>query len=266
MAGEMSPHATLIDLLSARAEREPEKIGFIFLADGKEKERISYGALHRRACAVGGYLQASAVAGERALLLLPSGLDFVVSFFAALYAGMIAVPAYPPGARVDGKSRRLESIARDARPSRVLTTAQIASRLRGEAEGLLGPAEPVDPGGIEDVWAERWRRPATTAESIAFLQYTSGSTAQPKGVIVSHGNILCNERMIQAQFGQSAESTVVSWLPQYHDMGLIGGLLQPLYNGSLGVFMSPSAFLQQPIGWLRAISHYQAHTLSLIHI
>ena len=260
MAGEMSPHATLIDLLSARAEREPEKIGFIFLADGKEKERISYGALHRRACAVGGYLQASAVAGERALLLLPSGLDFVVSFFAALYAGMIAVPAYPPGARVDGKSRRLESIARDARPSRVLTTAQIASRLRGEAEGLLGPAEPVDPGGIEDVWAERWRRPATTAESIAFLQYTSGSTAQPKGVIVSHGNILCNERMIQAQFGQSAESTVVSWLPQYHDMGLIGGLLQPLYNGSLGVFMSPSAFLQQPIGWLRAISHYQAHT------
>jgi FkbH-like protein len=256
----MSPHATLIDLLTARAGREPEKVGFIFLADGVEKERITYAALHRRACAVAGYLQASAVAGDRALLLLPSGLDFVVSFFAALYAGMIAVPAYPPSLRVDAKTRRLQAIVKDARPSRVLTTAALVSRLQGPAAALLGGAGLVSGSDVEDAWADRWQRPAITAGSMAFLQYTSGSTALPKGVMVSHGNILRNERMIETQFVRSAESTVVSWLPQYHDMGLIGGLLQPLYSGSPGVFLSPSAFLQQPIAWLRAISHYHAHT------
>jgi FkbH-like protein len=262
MAGEISPYSTLVDLLSARAQNEPEKVAFIFLSDGEtEKDRISYGELHHRACTVGGYLQDSAAAGERALLLLPSGLDFLVSFFGALYAGMIAVPAYPPSAsRVDGKTRRFQSIVKDAQPSRVLTTSQLANRLQSRQDQLLENIECVQTSAVDDSWAERWRRPAITAESTAFLQYTSGSTALPKGVMVSHGNILQNERMIQTQCSQSAESTVVSWLPQYHDMGLIGSLLQPLYVGSLGVFMSPSAFLQQPICWLRAISRYRAHS------
>lgn len=261
MAGEMSPYSTLIDLLSARARTDPQRVAFIFLSDGEEHAQITYGGLHRRACAVGGYLQASSAAGERALLLLPSGLDFVVSFFAALYAGMIAVPAYPPStSRDDGKARRLQSIVTDARPSRVLTTPQLAHKLRSRASLLPDAIELVHGSGVDDSWADRWRPPRIDAESTAFLQYTSGSTAQPKGVMVSHGNILRNERMIQTQFARSAESTVVSWLPPYHDMGLIGGLLQPLYAGSLGVCMSPSAFLRQPIAWLRAISRYRAHS------
>jgi FkbH-like protein len=262
MAGKISPYSTLIDLVLARAQNEPERVAFIFLSDGEtEKERIAYGELHRRACAVGGYLQDSATVGERALLLLPSGLDFLVSFLGALYAGMIAVPAYPPGvSRTDGKAKRFQSILRDAQPAKVLTTTQIAKRLQSRDEQLPENIELVRSGTVDDSWADRWRRPAVTAESTAFLQYTSGSTALPKGVMVSHRNILQNERMIQTQCSQTAESTVVSWLPQYHDMGLIGSLLQPLYVGSLGVFMSPSAFLHQPICWMKAISRYRAHS------
>lgn len=261
MAAEIFLRSTLIDLLSARAASDPDRVALTFLSDGEERERITYGQLHKRACALAGHLQSAAVAGERALLLLPSGLDFVVSFFGALYAGMIAVPAYPPSAaRQDGRTRRLQSIVKDARPSRVLTTGALMARLQPHAQQLLGDAALVDVGAVGDARADRWRRPAVGAESIAFLQYTSGSTALPKGVMVSHGNILWNEHMIQEQFSRSQESTVVSWLPQYHDMGLIGGLLQPLYAGSPGVLMSPTAFLRQPISWLKAVSRYRAHS------
>jgi FkbH-like protein len=257
----MLPYLTLVDLLLARAQNDPAKVAFIFLGDGEtEKDRITYGELHRRACSIGGYLQDSAVAGGRALLLLPSGVEFLASFVGALYAGMIAVPAYPPSAsRVDGKTRRFQSIVNDARPSRILTTSQLANGLQSRADQSLENIEWVTISAIDDSWADRWRRPAITDESTAFLQYTSGSTALPKGVMVSHGNILQNERMIQAQFSLSGDSTVVSWLPLYHDMGLIGSLLQPLFVGALGVLMSPSAFLQRPICWLKAISKYRAH-------
>jgi FkbH-like protein len=260
MAGKTSPHLTLVDLLVARAQNEPAKVAFIFLGDGEtEKDRITYGELHRRARVIGGYLQNSVTVGERALLLLPSGLDFLVSFLGALYAGMIAVPAYPPStSRIDGKTRRFQAIAKDARPSRVLTTSQLANRLQSHADQLPENIGWVQSSAVDDSWADRWQRPAITGESTAFLQYTSGSTAVPKGVTVSHANILQNEHMIQTQFSLSADSTVVSWLPLYHDMGLIGSLLQPLYLGSLGVLMSPSAFLQQPICWLKAITKYRA--------
>jgi acyl-CoA synthetase (AMP-forming)/AMP-acid ligase II len=207
MAGKISPYSTLIDLLSARAQNEPERVAFIFLSDGEtEKEQITYGELQRRACVVGGYLQDSATAGERALLLLPSGLDFLVSFLGALYAGMIAVPAYPPGtSRTDGKAKRFQSILKDAQPTKVLTTTQLAKRLQSRNEQLPKNIEWVRSSAVDDSWADRWRRPASTADSTAFLQYTSGSTALPKGVMVSHRNILQNERMIQMQCSQTAE-------------------------------------------------------------
>src|SRR6185503_14357404 len=118
----------------------------------------------------------------------------------------------------------------------------------------------ISPEAIADDLASEWTDPRATRGTLAFLQYTSGSTAEPKGVMVSHGNVISNERMIQRACGHTADSTFVGWLPMYHDMGLIGNLLQPLFTGALSVLMPPAAFLQKPVRWLEAISRYRAHT------
>jgi len=249
---------TLVDLLTARAAERGDDPLYIFLSDGEgEEATLSYGELDRRARAVGARLQAAGAAGERALLLYPPGLDFIAAFFGCLYAGAVAVPAYPP--RAGRTQPRLRSIAGDARPRVVLTTAAVAVKaedLREQIPELAGAAwivtEDLD-GGL----AEGWTPPRIGSETLAFLQYTSGSTAAPKGVMVTHGNLLHNERMIGAAFGMDEESVVVGWLPLYHDMGLIGNVLQPLHAGGRCVLMSPVSFLQRPMRWLEAISRYR---------
>ncbi len=257
--------ATFAGVLRARAAERPEQVAFTYLADGEsEGGRLTYAGLDRAASAIAGALRELVPAGERALLLYPPGLDFIAAFFGCLYAGVVVVPAYPPRPN-DRSQSRLRAIARDARPLAALTTADILATA-GSPRGLLGVAP--------ELAAVRWiptdlldssRPPATPLrepdpETVAFLQYTSGSTADPKGVMVTHANLLHNERMIGEAFGMDEDSVVVGWLPLYHDMGLIGNVLQPLYAGARCVLMPPVAFLQRPMRWLEAISHWRATT------
>jgi amino acid adenylation domain-containing protein len=204
---------------------------------------------------VGADLQRRGAAGERVLLLFPPGLDFVTAFLGCLYAGAVAVPAYPPApGRGTG---RLRGLLADARPRLALTMAPWLGRVERELDATVTAAV-VD--GLPAALAEDWRPPAADPSAPAFLQYTSGSTSTPKGVRISHGNLLANQRAIQRAFGQSAESVVVGWLPLYHDMGLIGNVLQPIWCGGSCVLLSPLAFLQRPARWLEAVSRFRATT------
>ena len=261
--------STLVDVLRWRALHQADRRAYTFLVNDGEKEiSLSYGELDRRARAIGVLLQQIGAAGEHVLLLYPPGLEYIAAFFGCLYAGGIAVPSYPP--RLNRPDSRLRAIVSDAQATVALATTHILSNAErrfahtpelGSLHWLATDTLANDSSAnSEQALAEEWRDPAITGETLAFLQYTSGSTAAPKGVMVSHENILHNERMIQQAFGLTEQSTVVGWLPVYHDMGLIGNVLQPLYAGSHCVLMSPMDFLQQPLRWLKAISHYQAHT------
>ncbi|HEV2844558.1 MAG TPA: fatty acyl-AMP ligase, partial [Thermoanaerobaculia bacterium] len=253
---------SLVQVLRGRALEHPERPAFTFLADGEEEgARLTFAELDARARALGALLQRLGLRGERALLLYSPGLEFVSAFLGCLYGGVIAVPAYPP--RSERMLPRLRSIARDARPAVALTTSDLHRKveaLAGRLPELAGVRWLATDGLDVAELAEGWEEPEIDGESLAFLQYTSGSTSLPKGVMVSHGNLLHNEEMIQEAFGQTERSLIVGWLPLYHDMGLIGNVLQPLYVGASCVLMSPVAFLQRPSRWLRAISRYRATT------
>ncbi|MEM9482533.1 MAG: beta-ketoacyl synthase N-terminal-like domain-containing protein [Cyanobacteria bacterium P01_F01_bin.116] len=250
---------TLVDLLSWQAGYQPDWFTYTFLEDSETNTvSLSNRELAQQVQAIGATLQRANAVGERVLLLLPPGLDYVAAFFGCLYAGSIAVPVYPP--RPNRSASRLQAIVKDAQPSIVLTTDSLSTSLQSrknhslELDHLIWIA--VDE--IEVNLATQWQTPSINGDSLAFLQYTSGSTAAPKGVIVSHSNLLHNLELISQYFGAGSQSRGVSWLPPYHDMGLIGGILQPLYSGSHIKLMSPVAFLQQPMRWLRAISEFQA--------
>ncbi|PRD26217.1 UNVERIFIED_CONTAM: lgrB [Trichonephila clavipes] len=250
---------TLVQALRRRAEQAPERLALRFLAeDDGEGVLLSYAELDQRARTIAAALQARAGFGERAVLLFPSGPDYVAAFFGCLYAGVIAVPAYPPESARPHHQQRLLSIVADAEPRLILTTAdlrepllQMNAQLSSSSAPQLLCVDQLDPAG-----AEAWREPALRPEHIAFLQYTSGSTALPKGVQVSHGNLVANEMLIRRGFGIGADDVIVSWLPLYHDMGLIGGLLQPIFSGIPCVLMSPQYFLARPLRWLEAVSRY----------
>ncbi|HVF42738.1 MAG TPA: amino acid adenylation domain-containing protein [Pyrinomonadaceae bacterium] len=252
---------TLVELLSMRARQHPGRRAYTFLADGEGEEvSLTYGELERQARAVGAALQSAGAEGGRVLLLYPSGLEYVAAFFGCLYAGAVAVPVYSP--RANRTLSRLQGIAADAAPKVALTTSTILSRMDDAGRRVLEPGGGrwVATDAIDADSAARWREPEVGGDTLALLQYTSGSTSAPKGVMVSHANLLHNERMIQRAFGQTEQSVIVSWLPLYHDMGLIGGVLQPLYLGAECVLMSPASFLQRPLRWPEAISRYRATT------
>ena len=261
--------ASWIEVLRRRARESPERRIYTFLdGEGRETATLTAGELDRRARAIAARLQADDGdrpddGARRVLLLFPPGLDFVAAFFGCLYAGAVAVPAYPPrSSRSSRGEPRLRGIAADCGAGAVLTLSSVASRQSVAAQvpelaaaRWLAVDDADDPGS-----PEAWREPRLAAADPAFLQYTSGSTAEPKGVVVTHGNLLHNEEVIQRAFGQSASSVVVGWLPLYHDMGLIGNVLQPLWSGGEAVLMAPLAFLQRPRRWLEAISRYRATT------
>lgn len=242
---------TLIDILRDRALRQPEQVAYTFLVDGETQTvSLTYRALARRVGAIAGRLQDCCQKGDRVLLLYPPGLEYVAAFLGCLSAGVLAVPAYPP--RPNRSLERLLSLVGDAGATVVLTTPEILTQLdQLPLQGLKVLAE-------RD-WGEQ-ELPELALGELAFLQYTSGSTDTPKGVMVSHRNLLDNLAGIQERFGYSTESRGVIWLPPYHDMGLIGGVLQPLYSGFPVVLMSPLMFMQSPVRWLRAIAHHRATT------
>jgi acyl-CoA synthetase (AMP-forming)/AMP-acid ligase II len=252
---------SVIDLLRQAAETRPDQVGYTFLLnDGLEEVNLTYGDLDHEARAIAAYLQSAKMGGSRVLLLYPAGLEYIAAFFGCLYAGAVAVPAYPP--KMNRSLGRLQSIAADAQATLVLTTRAILSRIEGLFPQLpdLQKLKWLATDSLANDPADSWRMPAVDGDTLAFLQYTSGSTAEPKGVMVSHGNILHNESMIQHLFEQSEDSVIVGWLPFYHDMGLIGNLLQPLYLGARCILMAPMTFLQQPFMWLDAITRYRATT------
>lgn len=258
----MLPVSNLVELLQYRAASQPNQVAYRFLNNGKiaDVTEIRYQALALNAQAIAAKLQTTCQPGARALLMCPSGVEFITAFFGCLYAGMIPVPAYP--LRRNQSLSRLEAIVADAEPQITLTTSKLRNTLQTRfAESDCFQTVAIDSVDTVDIsLASDWSPTPIQAEDIAFLQYTSGSVGHPKGVMVSHDNILYNQQMIQLAFGHTQETVVVGWLPMFHDMGLIGNVLQPLYVGFPGILMPPMMFLQRPVCWLEAISHYRATT------
>ena len=252
------PILTLVDLLGQRAQYQSDQTAYVFLADGEvETAQISYGELDRQAQAIAAELQKRCRPGERALLLYPSGLEFIAAFFGCLYAGVIAVPVAVP--RRHQHLARWQAIATDAQATLVLTTEAIREKLIHWGNFQSQQRCWLTSENISFT-SSSWVPPVVTSETIAFLQYTSGSTGKPKGVIVTHRNLLHNEGAIQAAFNHSQQTIVVGWLPLFHDMGLIGNVLQPMYLGVTSLIMPPTAFLQKPWRWLQAVTRYRATT------
>ncbi len=253
--------STIVDLLQHRANHQPDRLTYTFLQDGEtETGQLTYQDLDRQSRAIAAQLQSLVSAGSRALLLYPPGLDFIAAFFGCLYAGVVAVPAYPP--RRNQNISRLQSILASSQATLALTTATLmASIAERFAEGTdLAHLQWLATDTVDNSLAATWQPVSIRPDALAFLQYTSGSTGTPKGVMVSHGNVMHNSALIHQCFADTAASRGVSWLPPYHDMGLIGGILQPLYVGAPMILMPPLAFLQKPIRWLQAISNFQATT------
>jgi acyl-CoA synthetase (AMP-forming)/AMP-acid ligase II/acyl carrier protein len=253
--------SSLLELSRRRAEAQPEALAYTFLVDGETEEAcLTYAGLDARARAIGGLLQELGARGEPVLLLYPPGLDYVTAFLGCIYAGALAVPAYPPDPMRLGRTLpRLEALVSDARARFALTNEFIRSMADGLAEQCPGLAglKWVATDEVPADAASAWKDPGLTRESLAFLQYTSGSTGTPRGVMLSHGNLLHNSAVIQRGFESSAGSVAVIWLPPYHDMGLIGGILQPLFAGFPGVLLSPMDFLKRPVRWLEAVSRHR---------
>jgi acyl-CoA synthetase (AMP-forming)/AMP-acid ligase II len=247
-----------VDLLLERAERCGERTLYTFLENGEDpSETVSYAEFRGRVLALAALLQERCAPRERVLLLYPSCIDYMVAFFACVCADLIAVPLFPPRGTKHGE--RVEAIVRDCTPSAVLySTQRLAKKTALLEASQLAALQLICTDALELGAAGRWSRPHVVADTIAFLQYTSGSTGLPRGVRVSHGNLLHNERMQQSCFASGPGSVVVSWLPIYHDMGLIGTMLAAAWLGSQCVFMAPVAFLQRPSRWLRAISRFGA--------
>jgi acyl-CoA synthetase (AMP-forming)/AMP-acid ligase II len=252
---------TISDVLRRRAELTPHRRVFLFLERG-ERERASYtfAELDRKAMAIGSRLAALGARGKRVLLPHPPGLEFVASFFGCLYAGAIAVP---------GCSTLLAARHRD-RLRFIVEDAEVEFILAACTEALTSFHESL----TNEEWASRLSLLAAdevpetevvgcsltgcAPDDMAYIQYTSGSTCSPKGVVISHRNVMCNQQMIQSAFRTSESSVVVSWLPHFHDMGLVGVLQQAVYAGMSVVLMAPLDFIRRPVQWLRAISTYRA--------
>lgn len=251
---------TFIELLAFNAESNADQSVFIFTQGDNIRDELCFGRLHKKAQAIAAHLQSLKTFGDRALMLYPPGLDFIVAFFACLYAGLIAVPAYPP--RRNQSLSRLQAIVADAQATIVLTTERLQDSLQSRmaTELQFTPEHWLATDMVPLTEARAWQRPPVTPDSIALLQYTSGSTGDPKGVMISHGNLMHNSAVIHQGFGHTVDSRGVIWLPQYHDMGLIGGVLQPLYSGFPVMLMAPMDFLQKPIRWLQMLSEFRATT------
>ncbi len=253
--------ATLVDLLRYRAQQQPNHVPYTFLVDGEtEKVSFTYEKLDQKARAIAALLQSMKAFEERVLLLYPPGLEFIAAFFGGLYAGVTVVPVYPPR----GKQRitRVQTIAKDAQATFALTTSSVMTKLgeRFKEEPELAALKCIMTDDIAENLAYDWSFPEITNNSLALLQYTSGTTGNPKGVMVNHDNLLYNSALIYQAFEHTPDSRGVIWLPPYHDMGLIGGVLQPVYGNCSVTLMSPESFLQKPFRWLKTISDYQATT------
>ena len=251
---------THLDILRWRALHQPEHLAYSFLADGEfEEAHLTYAELDQLARRIAAQLQQLGLQGERVLLLHPPGLEYIAAFFACFYAGVVAVPAYPPSSH--RSFQRIDAIIANSRAKAALTTTPLLAKLQRTSD-LTARTQDIHwitvdtiQKGLESLWQE----PHITAESLAFLQYTSGSTAVPKGVMISYDNLIHNHQALRSSLAPANTFSFVSWLPLFHDMGLISIMLQAMYMGIPCILMPPSAFIQKPLRWLQAISKYKAN-------
>jgi acyl-CoA synthetase (AMP-forming)/AMP-acid ligase II len=254
-----SPVRSFKDILRNRAAECPDDPVFGQWGEGKVDAWISFSQLDTRARAIAARLQTANAAGARVLLLYPPGMEYIAAFYGCLYANVIAVPAYPPDpARLDRTLPRLRAIVADAQATIVLTTRALHAMFASVSEHApdLARLRWVTSDDAQD--AHAWRDFDGQEDDVAFLQYTSGSTGSPKGVTLTNRNLLANNQVIQHAHVYSRATRMVTWLPPYHDMGLIGSILQPVYTGFSCVHMSPTQFLFKPIRWLEAITATRA--------
>lgn len=255
--------STVVDIWCYRSQHQPEKIAYIFLQDGEtESGSITYQELDRQARAIAVKLQSIGAAGERALLLYPfvDTLEFIAAFFGCLYAKVIAVTAYPP--RPGKPLSDLERTVVDAQAILALTTTSFLDKIEPwsvQYQKLSG-LRWLTTDDIDRTLGNSWQKPLVTSNSLAYLQYTSGSTGTPKGVRINHGNLMHNSALLNQCFGNISHSIGLSWLPAYHDMGLVAGVILPaIYAKNPTILMSPSAFFKKPLCWLEAISRYKVN-------
>lgn len=252
---------TIIEVLSKRAQDEPQKTAYTFLNDDSLETTLSYSELDQKARAVATYLESFQLNNKPILLAYPTGLEFIISFFGCLYAQSIAVPVYPPDPlNFNNTLPRIETIIEDSNAEIILAPTELIKQLSSYLkyfQSLLN-LKKISLDLIDLNRDVKMDSLNIDSKKVAFLQYTSGSTSKPKGVILTHKNIIEFERMLQKGMSFSNDITYVGWLPLHHDAGLIGNTLQSLFSGTHCVFMSPFSFLQRPFRWLKAISDYNA--------
>lgn len=258
---ETLKYNTLIELLRGRATQQPDRHAYTFLIDGKkESQPLTYGELDRQARAIAATLQQYQARGERALLLFPQGLEVIAAFCGSLYAGVIAIPVPPPeSGRLKRTLPRLRAIVKDANATIALTTAGILE-LIGNVKDEFPEFEQmhwIDTATVDLELAEQWQDPQVSKDDLAYLQYTSGSTSTPKGVMLSHFNLMHHCHNLQQACGYNADSVTVTWMPYFHDYGLVEGMMVALYNGHPCYIMSPFSFIKRPLQWLRNLTKYK---------
>ncbi len=264
LPGQVSAFIDFVDLLCLRAQQQPDTLALSFLGDGDQvTDTRTYAQLHQHCAANAATFLNVANAGDRVLILLDSSPAYIESFLGCLYAGLVAVPAYPPESHSQHHLARLHSMLQDCQPAVVVISAAHQALFESIAEQSPNLTLPhilvIESVNVRD--SENWKKTARLPDDLAFLQYTSGSTSAPKGVMVSHKNLYANEAVMQEGFSLTSQSVIVNWLPLFHDMGLMSGALLPLFAGCPLVLMSPKHFLERPVRWLRAVSDFGA-TLS----
>ncbi len=250
------PTSHLVDVLRYWADQQPDQVAF-YLFDGEQAEsRLTFSELERASRAIAVDLIDRGCAGERAILMFPPGLEFVKAFFGCLFAGVVAVPAFTP--RRNRNVKRLQAISDDAEAKLALTVSDVRKRALKMLDETPRLKEldwvAVDQVDLEQ--ADHWAGDPIDPNQLAVLQYTSGSTGTPKGVMLSHGNLIHNSMLILGAFESTRDGIGLTWLPTYHDMGLVGGVLKPVFFGRPNVLMSPMSFLQKPVRWLHGVSRY----------
>lgn len=249
-----------VRLLQEQAARRADHIAYTFLDNGEDpSEQCTYAEFHDRVMALAAKLRSLCAPRDRVLLLYPPCIDYMVGFFACLCADMVAVPLFPP--RSTKHNLRLEAIAQDCAPNAALySSRRVAHRHEAIADQpALSALKFICSDDVDIADGRLWTPASASADTVAFLQYTSGSTGTPKGVMVSHGNLSHNQLIMQRSLGTGHDTPIVSWLPIYHDMGLIAKMLGTVWLGTHGVFMAPAAFLQRPLRWLKAVSRYRGY-------
>ena len=246
----------LVDVLRLRQQLQASSVACVYLDEREEiKNTVTFDDLDTQAKAIAARLQGLGASGGCAILLYPPGLEFVSAFFGCLYANVVAIPLPVP--RAESAIAQFLGIVDDAKPRVLLTTVSTLARVgRSDIpvpEALISLTTEDTPAAL----ARAWRQPDVPGDAVAYLQYTSGSTANRKGVAITHANVIANLQAIAERFEHHDKSVSVNWLPHTHDLGLVNGILQPLYHGHLNVMMSPTSFVQQPIRWLHAISRYR---------